>query len=293
MERQVALVCEGLTKEFVERQRTLLDAVRDLVLARPAVGRKKVVQGVSFDVGLGEVFGVLGPNGSGKSTLIRMISTLLIPDAGSIGVFGHDAIEHIQQVRSVINRVSVDAALFSKLSAIENMLYAARLYGVQRSEQLPLVKRLLVRLGFLPNQMTEPIETFSRGMQQKVSIARAFLSTPRLLLLDEPTTGLDPRSKQEVQALILRLKRQSNTAIVLTTHDMVEADRLCDRVAIINEGRFVALDSPSKLKKLLPESNQERTLEEVFLHLTGGALDQEAAGHVADDLVAGNRAAAT
>ena len=273
MER--ALVCNNLSKHFVERQRSLWEYVCDAIKGRKAPDQKTVVDSVSFEVAMGEIFGILGPNGSGKSTLIRMISTLLIPDEGNIAVFGHDAVEQYHQVRPQLNRVSVDAALFSKLSAVENLLYAARLYGIAREEQLTRVKELLVTLGFKPEQMSEPIETFSRGMQQKVSIARAFLSRPRLLLLDEPTTGLDPRSKREVQALIKRLKAAGHTAIVLTTHDMYEAERLCDRVAVINKGQFVALDTPQGLKKLLPKEEEERTLEQVFLHLTGALLDED------------------
>mgnify|MGYP006284839615 CR=1 FL=1 len=142
-------------------------------------------------------------------------------------------------------------------------------------EQLSRVKELLKMLGFKDDQFDEPIETFSRGMQQKVSIARAFLSEPRLLLLDEPTTGLDPRSKRDVQSLIKDLKAQGHTAIVLTTHDMYEAERLCDWIAVINRGRFIALDEPEALKALLPEEEEDRSLEQVFLYLTGKTLDDD------------------
>jgi len=269
MER--ALVCENLSKHFGESRRGLVESVLAAVVGEKQSERRTVVDRVSFEVRVGEIFGILGPNGSGKSTLIRMISTLLVPDAGSIAVFGHDAVEHIDRVRPCLSRVSVEAALFTALSAVENLLYAARLYGVPRDEQLGRVRELLRLLGITTRQAEEPVETLSRGMQQKVSIARALLARPRLLLLDEPTTGLDPRSRREVQHLIRALKTPGDRAIVLTTHDMDEAARLCDRIGIMMGGRLVAVDTPAGLVGLLPPGTAERTLEQAFLYLTGGA----------------------
>ncbi len=234
------------------------------------------VNHVSFDVGRGEIFGVLGPNGSGKSTLIRLIATLLIPDGGRITVFGHDTVQQPMAVQRLINRVSVEASFFKKLSPMENLLYGARLYGVSGSEARKQARTILVRLGLEEKSIYQPMEEMSRGMQQKVAIARAFLTHPILLLLDEPTTGLDPRSKREVQAFVRELRDQHDATILLTTHDMVEADTLCDRIAIINGGDIVALDTPENLKRLVPATNgQLPTLEEVFLQLTGKKLVTE------------------
>jgi len=231
------------------------------------------VDQVSFEIKKGEIFGVLGPNGGGKSTLIRLLSTLLLPDNGQISVFGFDVERQFVQVQEVINRVSVEASFFKKLSPMENLLYGARLYGLKGSETRRQVVEILTRLGLEKQQITNPMEEMSRGMQQKVAIARALLTHPRFLLLDEPTTGLDPRSKREVQSVVLELREKFGTTILLTTHDMLEADMLCDRVAIMNKGKIVALDTPNQLKKLIEwKGGQEPTLEDVFLELTGKPL---------------------
>ena len=233
------------------------------------------VDHVSFTVSEGEIFGVLGPNGSGKSTLIRLISTLLLPDGGDVRVFGYDVTRQPMQVQRLINRVSVEASFFKKLSPMENLLYGARLYGMDGGETRRQVVEILTRLGLEKRTIYQPMEEMSRGMQQKVAIARALLSKPRLLLLDEPTTGLDPRSKREVQAVVRELNEQHGTTILLTTHDMLEADGLCQRIAIIDGGKIVALDTPAALKQLIPHNGHEPTLEDVFLELTGKKLVRE------------------
>lgn len=244
-------------------------------------GREKrivvAVDRVSFSVKEGEIFGVLGPNGSGKSTLIRLMATLLLPDEGSIQVFGHDVVREPMQVQRLINRVSVEASFFKKLSPMENLLYGARLYGMEGGETRKRVVEILSRLGLEQRSIFQPMEEMSRGMQQKVAIARALLSRPRLLLLDEPTTGLDPRSKREVQAVVRELNEEHGTTMLLTTHDMTEADTLCDRVAIIDNGKIVALDTPKALKKIISQNGHEPTLEDVFLELTGKQLVKEPA----------------
>ena len=239
-------------------------------------GQVIAVNHVSFDVRRGEIFGVLGPNGSGKSTLIRLIATLLIPDAGQITVFGHNVAQDPMAVQRLINRVSVEASFFKKLSPLENLTYGARLYGIGGGEARERAMAVLKRLGLEEKNLTRPMEEMSRGMQQKVAIARAFLSRPTLLLLDEPTTGLDPRSKREVQAFVRELRDAHGATILLTTHDMIEADTLCDRIAIIDGGNIVALDTPENLKRLIPQANGGMpTLEDVFMELTGKKLVRE------------------
>jgi len=230
---------------------------------------------VSFTVRDGEIFGVLGPNGSGKSTLIRLLATLLLPDDGDICIFKHDVVREPMEVQRLINRVSVEASFFKKLSPIENLVYGARLYGLGGRETKRRSIEILTRLGLEERSLYKPMEEMSRGMQQKVAIARALLSKPRILLLDEPTTGLDPRSKREVQAVIRELNCEHNTTMLLTTHDMEEADTLCQRVAIIDKGRIVALDTPTALKRLISAADKEPTLEDVFLELTGEKLVKE------------------
>ncbi len=232
---------------------------------------------VSFRIRPGEIFGVLGPNGSGKSTLIRVLSTLIIPDAGWARVFGYDVVRDEMQVKRLINRVSVEASFFKKLSPVENLLYGARLYGLSGKEAKARIYQILRRLGIRESAYEHPMEEMSRGMQQKVAIARAFLSEPMLLLLDEPTTGLDPRSKREVQELVLELRATHHVTVILTTHDMMEADALCDRVAILDEGRIVALDTPTGLKARVAPDPARVSMDDVFMALTGKPWDDEEA----------------
>lgn len=237
------------------------------------------VDDVSFNVKRKEIYGVLGPNGSGKSTLIRILSTLLIPDVGTVTVFGKDTQRDEMAVKRMINRVSVDAAFFKKLSPRENLLYGARLYGVSAKEADEKAKEILGRLGLRLNSYNAPMEDMSRGMQQKVAIARAFLTQPILLLLDEPTTGLDPRSKREVQAFVNELRDMHNATILITTHDMQEAEALCERIAILDEGRIVAEDTPQGLKAMIrKDGDVEPTLDDVFMELTGKHLVKEENG---------------
>ncbi len=236
----------------------------------------RAVDGISLDVGIGEIYGILGANGSGKSTLIRLISTLLLPDAGSIQVFGDDVVTHSMKVRRVMNRVSVEASFFKRLSSAENLIYAARLYGISAKVATQKAEQILERLGFEAKRMDEEMEQLSRGMQQKVAIARALLTTPMLLLLDEPTTGLDPKSKRDVQSFIEEIRDERNAVILLTTHDMTEAERLCDKIAIIDEGKFIAQGTVKELLSMIQSENTSaNTLEDVFIALTGKDLEEE------------------
>ena len=244
----------------------------------PPRKRKLAVDHVSFSLKRGEIFGVVGHNGSGKSTLIRMISTLLTPDEGSVRVFGYDPTHHPYEVQRLINRVSVDAAFFKKLSANENLLYAARLYGVDDKWALKRAEEILKILGLEEGRMTDSLQELSRGMQQKVAIARALLTSPIMLLLDEPTTGLDPKSKRDVQDFVLEINKAHDATILLTSHDMDEVEKLCGRVALMSDGRFVALGTSDELKEIVRTRMTERddekakgdlTMEDVFIELTG------------------------
>ena len=268
----IALEVSGLTKRFVKSDGLRWPWKRNGNSRKPVVA----VDGVSFQVRRGEVFGILGPNGSGKSTLVRCIATLLLPDEGRITVFGHDVLREEMAVKQLINRVSVEASFFKKLTPMENLLYGARLYGLGAREARQRILKVLERLGLKKETAFRPMEEMSRGMQQKVAIARAFLTRPILLLLDEPTTGLDPRSKREVQTFMEELRDNHDATILLTTHDMQEADALCDRIAILDEGRIVALDTPASLKDLVPgTSGHAPTLEDVFMELTGKRLVED------------------
>jgi ABC-2 type transport system ATP-binding protein len=223
----------------------------------------------------GGVTGILGPNGSGKSTLIRILGTLLTPDAGTATVFGWDVVAQPLSVRRHVNRVSVEAAFFKELSPWENMLYAARLYGGGAAGTRERVMEILERLGLPLDTVDEPMKQLSRGQQQKVAIARSFLTAPSLLLMDEPTTGLDPRSKKETQALLHMLRAERDVTVLLCTHDMDEAAELCDRVLMMDGGRVLADGSPEELCRLHANGKPNPTLEDVFMHLTGKSLAVE------------------
>jgi len=273
----MAIVCDCLHKRFYsspDKQKRKQSARSALVrfLRRE---RKTIhaVDGVSFSVPRGECFGIVGPNGSGKSTLIRIIATLILPDNGRVSVFGHDVIREALTVRRFINRVSVEASFFKKLSPWENLAYAARLYGVPMKDARARVDEIMTQMGFDTSRMDRSLSDLSRGMQQKVAIARALLTSPSLLLLDEPTTGLDPVSKEQVQEFVERIQEEHGATILLTTHDMEEADRVCDRVAVIDQGKFVALDTPANLKALVP-GDKPASLKDVFFHLTGTTMAQ-------------------
>ena len=227
---------------------------------------------VSFTVDRGECVAILGQNGSGKSTLIRALSTLLLPDGGRARVFGHDVERDAAAVRRLVNRVSVEASFFKKMSALENLSYAARFYGQTPSVTRHRIPEILNRVGFASARASEPMEDLSRGMQQKVALARALLTTPVVLLLDEPTTGLDPRSKREVQAFIRDIRAEHDTTILLCTHDMAEAQTLAERVGILHAGRLLALEPADELL----ERYRADTLEDAFMTATGRALEDEA-----------------
>jgi ABC-2 type transport system ATP-binding protein len=224
----------------------------------------------------GGVTGILGPNGSGKSTLIRILATLLTPDAGRALVFGWDVVAEPLAVRRHINRVSVEAAFFKELSPWENMLYAARLYGRSAGATRKEVIEILDRLGMSRDLLDQPMKQLSRGQQQKVAIARSFLTAPSLLLMDEPTTGLDPRSKKEVQSLLEILRADRQITVLLCTHDMHEAAALCDRVLMMDGGHVLADAAPEELCRRYGSA----TLEDVFMHLTGKTLEVDAAEEV-------------
>ncbi len=229
------------------------------------------LKGVSFDVASGESYALLGPNGSGKSTLIRILSTLLTPDSGSVEILGLRLPEDERRIREVVGRVSVDAAFYKKLSAKENLLYSAFTYGMTRARAESRALEILEQLGFAARRFNDPLEEMSRGMQQKIAITRALLLNPPVLLLDEPTTGLDPKSKRDVQTFIENLRLQHRTTILLTSHDMSEAERLCERIGLLADGRLVAEGSADELRALANATN----LDDVFIHLTGEKLVDE------------------
>jgi ABC-2 type transport system ATP-binding protein len=256
-----ALLVDHATKRFkVDRRKPPVIAVDD----------------VSIRLERGEIYGLLGANGSGKSTFIRLVSGLLTLDAGRVEVFGHDLVREEMAVKRLINRVSVDAAFFKKLSPAENLSFASRLYGLDSGEARRKAAEIMARLGIGEKRMSRPVEQMSRGMQQKVAIARAILTSPTLLLLDEPTTGLDPRSKLDVQTFIEELQSDHDATILLTTHDLAEADRLCGRIGVLAGGRLAVEETPERLKaRVAFEHGLPPTLESAFMQYTGRSLDDD------------------
>jgi len=255
-----------LRKEFIRRKRR----------GRFRRERKRVaaLDGVSFTMLKGETLAILGQNGSGKSTLVRLLSTLLLNDGGTVTIFGHDASAEHRAVRRLVNRVSVEASFFKKMSAIENLSYAARYYGMAPSETRDRIPEILERVRFPKDRLTDSMENLSRGTQQKVALARALLTSPVLLLLDEPTTGLDPRSKLEVQEFIREIRTSHDATVLLCTHDLVEAEALAERIGILDKGKLIALAPADELKR---RYNAE-TLEDAFFAATGKTLEYEEEG---------------
>ena len=269
-----AVVIQNASKVFSKKKRRALPFRK--ASDKPAKD-VRALDDISLEVRRNEIFGILGANGSGKSTLIRLISTLLIADSGEISVFGYDVREHEMQVKRLINRVSVEASFFKKLSPMENLLYAMRLYGRNGEDLRAEITTILGGLGIKPDRINAPLEQMSRGMQQKVAIARAFLTSPVLLLLDEPTTGLDPRSKKDVQKFVHELRDRHDATIVICSHDMDEAEALCDRIAVMDEGQLIAIGTVAELKQLVSERDGviDPTMEDVFIALTGRDLRED------------------
>jgi ABC-2 type transport system ATP-binding protein len=257
-----AVEARELRKEF---------KIRDRKQGRFGRRTRVALDDVSFALDRGETVAILGQNGSGKSTLVRLLSTLLLPDGGAAAIFGHDVVKDARPVRRLVNRVSVEASFFKKMSAAENLSYAARYYGMTAGETRDRIPEILERVGFPSDRSGESMENLSRGMQQKVALARALLTSPVVLLLDEPTTGLDPRSKLEVQEFIREIRSSHDSTILLCTHDLAEAEALAERVGILDRGRLLVLEPADELKRRYDAG----TLEEAFFAATGREFEAE------------------
>jgi ABC-2 type transport system ATP-binding protein len=212
------------------------------------------VNGVSFDVEAGEIFGLLGPNGAGKSTLIRMLTTLLLPTSGTARVNGFDIVKQQDEVRNTIGVIPQAMTSDLELSVDENLLIYAKLYGVPREKRKRLIDDLLAAVE-LTQWRDKQVKNLSGGMRRRVEIARGLVHEPRLFFLDEPTTGLDPVSRVAVWEMLQKVKAERDLTVLITTHYMDEADKLCDRIAIVDHGELKALDSPLKLKASIPGKN--------------------------------------
>jgi len=212
------------------------------------------VKGISFQVASGEIFGLLGPNGAGKSTLIRMLTTLLPPTEGTAFINGFDVAKQADSVRQVIGVIPQAMTSDTELSVEENLLIYAKLYGVPRDRRKRLIDELLQAVE-LTQWRDKQVKNLSGGMRRRVEIARGLVHEPKVFFLDEPTTGLDPVSRVHVWEMLQRIKAERDLTVLITTHYMDEADKLCDRIAIVDHGELMALDSPMKLKASVPGRN--------------------------------------
>lgn len=212
------------------------------------------VDGLNFSVEHGEIFGLLGPNGAGKSTLIRMLTTLVPPSSGTARINNFDVMRQANGVRQSIGVIPQAMTSDMELSALENLTIFAKLYGIPRQQRKKIIPQLLEEVD-LTQWADKPVKMFSGGMRRRLEIARGLVHQPKIFFLDEPTTGLDPVSRVSVWEMLARLKRERDLTILMTTHYMDEADKLCDRIAIIDHGKLAALDSPLKLKASIPGKN--------------------------------------
>jgi ABC-2 type transport system ATP-binding protein len=228
------------------------------------------VDRLDLTVGAGRIFGLLGPNGAGKTTVIKMLTTLLPPSAGGARVAGFDVVREAREVRRRIGYVSQMLSADSGLTAVENLRLSAALYGIPRRERAARMDAALDFIG-LAEAARQLVKTYSGGMIRRLELAQALLHEPAVLFLDEPTIGLDPLARRAVWERLLALKARGGTTILITTHDMEEADVLCDEVALMQRGVLAARGTPAELKR---QVGPEATLDDVFAHFAGGSIDE-------------------
>ncbi len=233
-------------------------------------GSLVAVDNLNLSVSSGAIFGLLGTNGAGKSTTIKMLTTLLPPSVGTARVAGFDIIRQAQEVRRNIGYVSQMLSADGELTGYENLLISAKIYGIPRTERKKCIKQALDFMELSRFDSTL-VSHYSGGMIRRLEIAQSMLHRPAILFLDEPTVGLDPVAKHSVWQRICNLRQEFGTTIFMTTHDMEEADKLCENVAFMHQGHIVALDSPARLKSTL---GPEATLDDVFIHCTGTSIDE-------------------
>jgi ABC-2 type transport system ATP-binding protein len=229
----------------------------------------KAVNGVSFTIGKGEIFGLLGPNGAGKTTTIRMLSTVLEPDSGDITIGGNSIRKNAEAARSIIGVCPQDLALYEDLSALENMVFFGQMAGLNGKDARAQAMTHLELMG-LVDRAKGKVAKFSGGMKRRINLAIALMGNPQLVFMDEPTVGIDPQSRNNIYETIFGLRDKGMT-ILYTTHYMEEADRLCDRIAIMDGGQIITMDTPYRLKEQIGQPDKV-TLEDVFLKLTGRSL---------------------
>jgi len=236
---EVVAIVKNLKREYV---------VKRSIFGKP-IKKIEALKGISFEVKKGEIFGLLGPNGAGKTTTIKILTTLLLPTSGQVYVLGYDVKKHTKEIRKRINLVmGGERNLYQRLSALENLEYFADLYGLPVRGRKEKILSLIEMVGLPRSRINDRVETYSKGMKQRLQIARALLNDPDVLFLDEPTVGLDPAGARALRELVKKIRKQGKT-VILTTHYMYEAEELCDRIAFLKEGSILMIDTPEALKK--------------------------------------------
>ena len=230
-------------------------------------GDFEALKGVTFDIDEGEIFGLIGPNGSGKTTTLRIIATILKPSKGIVKVFGYDVVREADKVRELISYLPEEADLYKRLTGVENLLFFAKMYGETSDEVKEMVK-FGIEISGLGNRVYDKVETYSKGMRRRLALARTLMVKPKLAILDEPTSGLDVYASVNVRNSIKKFVRETGSTVLLSSHNMLEVEYMCDRIAIIHRGRIIAEGSP---RQLIEEQGVEN-LEEVFVKLVGGGV---------------------
>ncbi len=238
---------------------------------RVSFGTVQAVDGISFDIARGEVFGLLGPNGAGKTSTIRVLTTLIRADSGTVSVFGHDTRGEAMLVRHLIGYLPQQLSADFQLSGYENVWLFARLFDLPRAERRERAREVLAAMG-LDDVRDRLVSTYSGGMVRRLELAQALVNRPALLVLDEPTIGLDPLARGDVWERVQELREETGMTVLLTTHYMEEADTLCERIALMHHGRIRSHGTPAELKARL---GPEATLDDVFRHDVGTAIEDE------------------
>jgi ABC-2 type transport system ATP-binding protein len=236
-------------------------------------GRVKALKGVSFEIEEGEIFGLIGPNGAGKSTTLKILSTLLQPTGGRAEIFGHDVVNEASEVRKIISYLPEEAGAYKNLTGLEYLRFMARLYAKDERKAEEMVE-LGVRIADLGNRLRDKVSTYSKGMTRKLLIARALMVRPKLAILDEPASGLDIINAYTIRKTIKRFAREEGVTFLVSSHNMLEVEYLCDRVALINKGQIIESGTPVELKERYSAEN----LEEVFMRAIGVEISEPVGG---------------
>lgn len=231
---------------------------------KKSFGDFEALRGISFSIDEGEVFGLIGPNGAGKTTTLRILATLLLPTDGRVTIFGLDTVKQASEVRKIISYLAEDSGAYRNLSGREYLEFFAKIYYKDRSERESAVEEA-IRLSGLESRIDDKVKTYSRGMKRRLQIARVFMASPRLAILDEPTAGLDVIHGQEVRRAIKGISRERGTTVVLSSHNMFEVEYVCDRIALIDSGRVLEIGTPKEVKERYGAVN----LEEAFIRAVG------------------------